>query len=718
MEQGLVLAFFWHMHQPIYKDPITQQYLLPWVRLHSTRGYFDMISILEDFPQIKATFNLTPSLLQQIVDYSTNANINDVYLYYTRIPAAELTQEGKLFILKNFFKCNWDTMIKPFPRYWSLLQKRGLNPSREDLNSTAGKFSGQDFLDLQVLFNLAWFGFRAKQRWFELSELIKKGEGFSEQDKELVLSIQQAVVKEVLPYYRKLAEAGQIELTTSPYCHPILPLLWDTSLARRAFPNISLPNPFQHPEDVRAQIDKAISCHKEIFGIAPKGLWPSEGAVCPELIPVLSEAGIEWIATDEGILWGSLPTEGRGRDSLYKPYRATFRDKEIGIVFRDRGLSDLFGFVYHHNRPENAVEDFFGRLSQIKNYVENPLVSIILDGENPWEYYPDGGQGFLSLLYQGITQQKVLQTTKLGDYIRSHPSILTLSKLASGSWINSNYEIWIGSQEDNQAWNYLGHTRQWLEYQRQKGSRPNEQIALALEAIYTAEGSDWFWWYGPQFSNPDKGIFDELFRKNLMQVYRALGEEVPQYLSFPVCQAERQEKSGLPVGFISPHIDGKITHFYEWRAAGFYTVSLGQGAMAEGQALLSAIYFGFDQDNLYFRLDPMPLPEGLDTAAWEIHIELRGPEERKLMFPFDKERCNGLTLHKAGLVSQTFSSIAYDKIIEVGVPFRSLDYLPGCSIGFCVSIQNSFLEIARYPREGLLNFTIPEESFEATMWSV
>ena len=195
----------------------------------------------------------------------------------------------------------------------------------------------------------------------------------------------------------------------------------------------------------------------------------------------------------------------------------------------------------------------------------------------------------MSLLYRSITQEKDIQTVKLSDYIRSHSLPSTLSNLASGSCINSNYEIWIGSQEDNRAWNYLGHTRQWLQYQIGHGGHSKEQIALALEAIYTTEGSDWFWWYGPQFSNSDKGIFDELFRKNLMQVYRVLGKEVPQYLSFPISQPEQKEKSQLPTGFISPIIDGKITHFYEWQTAGFYTVSLGQGAMASGQTLFSSI---------------------------------------------------------------------------------------------------------------------------------
>jgi len=669
-----------------------------------------MVSLLEDFPQIRLTFNLTPSLIEQLLDYAQGPEADDLYLYYTLVPAAELDQEGRTFVLKNFFKANHNTMIRPLPRYQSLLQKRddGRGQARD-------RFSVQDLLDLQVLFNLVWFGFRARERYPEIADLLRKGRGFTESDKEVVISIQRQILRELLSHYKVLNQSGQIELTTSPYYHPILPLLWDSTLARRALPNLKLPRPFRYPEDVEAQVNRATALHRRVFGFKPQGMWPSEGAVCPEIIPTIAEAGIEWMATDEGILWQSL-TGKVERELLYRPYRVQVGDRGVTVVFRDRVLSDLIGFTYHQRPPVEAAEDLCNRLLQIRGSCPHPLVAIILDGENPWEYYPDGGRGFLLELYRRLSMEKMIETVRMSDYLESHPPSAVLRNIASGSWINSNYEIWIGCQETNQAWEYLSITRQWLQDQARSKAYPRGSLDAAREAIYIAEGSDWFWWYGPQFSNPDKNIFDELYRKNLMAVYKALDREVPYFLQHPIFQPGLEEQLVMPLGSISPTIDGQITHFYEWHEAGYYRLNAGQGAMVLSDLLLSSLYFGYDQERFYIRLDPTLVAERKETKDWKIHIEFQRPIERTLIIPYNKGAYQGMIA--AGGRPAYVSQIAYQKIIELEIPWSVLGGSGGKTIEFSLAIREGSLELIRYPREGLIKLPIPEIPLDSTMWVV
>ncbi|MGB9613458.1 MAG: glycoside hydrolase family 57 protein, partial [Candidatus Margulisiibacteriota bacterium] len=466
------LAILWHMHQPFYKDLVTGEYILPWVRLHAVKDYYDMVAILERFPEVRVTFNLVPSLLLQIEDYVQN-KVSDKFLELTLKDPKDLTLEEKIFILQNFFMANWENMIKPYPRYLDLLLKRGRFVSPNELVRLAQRFSSEEYLDLQVWFNLTWFGFIYKNEDPVIGELIKKGKYFTEEDKRLVIEKQWEVMGKVIRKYKELEERGQVELTTTPFYHPILPLLCDTNSAKEAMPYVRLPeSAFQHPEDAEAQIRLAIEYHEQKFGHKPKGMWPSEGSVSEQIIPIVANAGIRWIATDEAILERSLhKIEMRARTlsaaELYQPYLAEREGKEVAIIFRNHFLSDQIGFVYHRWAVADALNDFMSHLNNIRISLpedqKNYLVSVILDGENAWEYYQDGGKKFLEAFYGRLSHDPMVKTVRVSDYLEQNPPTKKLSKLFAGSWIDSNFKIWIGHEEDNLAWSYLSRARLALE---------------------------------------------------------------------------------------------------------------------------------------------------------------------------------------------------------------------------------------------------------------
>ena len=306
----LNIAFVWHMHQPFYKDLVTGAYVLPWVRLHAIKDYYDMAAILDDFSDIKQTFNLVPSLLEQMEEY-VSGEAMDRHLAVTLKQPKDLSQEEKVFILQNFFMANWDTMVHPYKRYNDLLLKRGRFVTLDDIKSVAKRFIDQEFLDLQVWFNLTWFGHLYRTKDPVIRSLFEKGKNFTEEDKSSLIGKQKELMALIIPKYRELQQKKQIEITVTPYYHPILPLLIDTNSAKVALPSIQLPqNRFRHPEDAAYQVNEAVNYMKNHFGEAPLGMWPSEGSVSEEILPIVCGGGIKWIATDEEVLSMSLGRHG------------------------------------------------------------------------------------------------------------------------------------------------------------------------------------------------------------------------------------------------------------------------------------------------------------------------------------------------------------------------------------------------------------------------
>ncbi len=515
----LYLAFIFHMHQPYYRNLLTGESPSPWVRLHATKDYSDMVLILEKFPKIKQVFNLVPSLLEQIEDYAKD-ELKDYYQLLSYKKIDELTPAEKDFIYHNFFKINPEKVIFLFPRYYQLYLKMVNEES----------FSNQDYLDTVVWFNLVWIDPYFRQNIPQLKELVRKARFFSEEDKITVLEIQKKIVADTICVYKKFSESGQIEISITPYYHPILPLLYNTKTALDANPKTAIPKEkiFHYPQDAQAQINNAVKFFKERFGRAPAGMWPSEQAVSQHILPFIAQAGINWIVTEEALLFKSLRRRRTGK-LLYQPYLLEVKGERLNIVFRDRNLSDMIGFVYHRWRTEDAVNDFMYHLENIAKSFgsQDCLVSIAMDGENAWEYYLNDGHNFLQALYERLSEAKFLKTTTISEYLNTHPAKSALKKLKPGSWINCDFTKWIGNPYKNKAWGYLTDARKIL--QQIKDTLPEEKQALAWKQMYILEGSDWFWWYGEQ--NPE---FDMLFRMHLSGFYRIIGQEVPAYLNSPL----------------------------------------------------------------------------------------------------------------------------------------------------------------------------------------
>ena len=720
------------MHQPYYTDPVTGSASMPWVRLHAAKAYFDMAFLLDRFPRLHATFNFTPSLLVQLKEIG-DGTIQDLFLEHARRRAADLSEEEQAFLIRHYFSINWATMIRPYPRYHELLVKRGLDIDGQDLQRLARQFSAQDFLDLQVWFNLAWFGYGAVQRYSRLRTLRSKNRGFTEEEKQEVLALQRQTVQDIVPMYRGLMERGQIELTTTPFYHPILPLLIDTDNTKRARPDLPLPSRFRAPEDAETQLRLAVEYHALTFGRPPVGLWPSEGSVCPELIPLLRRVGLRWLATDEGILARSLETSQLPwhRAELYRPYRVGPAGEEATIVFRDRDLSDGFGFLYHKTTADIAAEDVLRRIKQIAldTPQDDVLVPIILDGENPWEHYYEGGEEFLSHLYQALSHGALdggdsfrVVTATMSEAFAETTQIPHLPHLHSGSWINQDFKIWIGHAEDNRGWDLLGHTR--FRLQEVSPSLPADRAKAAWHELYAAEGSDWFWWYGDDFDTAYKEEFDRLFRTHLRNVWTLAGMVPPDFLNQPICEVRRfqgRDQVTLPLSLLRPTLDGMVTDFFEWRGAGTINPNPPLGAMWKAEGLFTAICFGFDLEHLYLRLDP---DEALGSRKANLHIEYwlqtPGHSYRLALSLSSPDHYVLAQRHDDGSWQDISRSgqIAWNQVLELALSFKELHLEEGQTVHLTLLVLDNGLEIARYPRHQPVALTVPGPEFEATVWRV
>jgi alpha-amylase/alpha-mannosidase (GH57 family) len=628
IEDGvLYLAIIWHQHQPVYgRDPESGDYVRPWVRVHATKDYLDMATTVAEYPEIHVTFNITPSLIRQLDDLGSGAR--DLYWSLSEIDAAQLSQAQKRFLLERFFDTNPEVIAR-FPRYQQLATMRG-GSSAEQIDAALASWSEQDFRDLQVLFNLAW----TDPDWLAqepLASLVARGQGYTEDDKPVLFAEHLRILQDVLPTLARLQDQGQIEVTTTPFAHPILPLLADSDLARIAMPDADLPPRFTYGQDAVAQVERGVEMYREHFGVAPRGMWPAEGSVAPIVISMIANAGIEWIATDEEVLARSLPEIGdftRDRldtvlqaDALYRPYTASGRRGQVAVLFRDHVLSDKVGFEYSGTSGEQAAADFIQRMNNIQAELTAEgatgphLVTVLLDGENAWEYYPNDGKDFLHALYQGLSEAPNLRTVTPSEYLAATEPPRELADLWAGSWINHDFSTWIGEEEENRAWSTLGETRAALESAIRSGDLPEEVEAEALETMYIAEGSDWFWWYGADQNSGGDEAFDAQFRSYLEQIYTLIGQDAPDFVHVPIVAQTAQAPEREPQDILSVVVDG-IAREGEWDAAGVHSLP---GASPAG------FLFGFDPSTLFLRIDS---PEGFGpelTLGFYLNLHTGAP---------------------------------------------------------------------------------------------
>jgi alpha-amylase/alpha-mannosidase (GH57 family) len=702
------LVFLWHHHQPDYRSPRSGVALLPWVRLHATKDYLDMALALERHPRVRAAFNFVPSLLDQLDEAA--AGDSDALTPLLRRAPAELSADQRGEVLRRCASAPaW--ALERWPRYRALAQRAQRAPrgrTREPLNDA-------ELVALEAWFLLAWLDPTHHGEPEAATALAHEGD-LGPAQRDALLALHHRLIARVIPAYRALAERGQVELSESAYYHPILPLLVSHQSARRARPQMALPSePFAAPEDAARQIQRGLERHARAFGTRPAGMWPPEGSVSPEVAELAAAAGVRWLATDEGVLWNSLPAGERGRGALYRPWRFATPSGDVAFLFRDHELSDRIGFVYHHWDLREAVLDFLARVRRIANEHAGgdvPVVSVILDGENCWEHYPDDGGPFLEALYVALETAPDIRTRTPSEVIAERAGRLPrLANLHTGSWIDADFHIWIGHPEKNRAWDLVARTRRALV---EAGTRP-ETHPQAWEALAAAEGSDWFWWYGEDHYTADRALFDRMFREHLQGALERAGLQVPGELLLPVARPRRRRAGTQPRNFIHPVIDGRRTQFYEWHGAGSFLLGGGGGSMHRGAGRAKEVFFGFDASHLYLRVD---FTDGLPGEGVDLLLEIMSPRPVRVvvrgLVPGERPALWGGGA-RAGRPAEGARACA-GSVLELSLPFASLKLEPHESVEMLAQLIENGAPVESLPEEDVIRFDVPDENFDAMMW--
>ncbi len=538
----LYVAFVWHHHQPYYRDPERDLFIVPWTRLHATKDYYTLARDIDRYANLRMTINFVPSLLLQMREY-TEENVEDEWLEVLKRKSNGWSWGDRRFMIKNFFRVNKERIFPLLPRYaelWNYIVDRG-----ED--TALRQWTLQEFRDLAVLFHLAWIDPDTWQEEDDLKALVEKGRDFSDDDIDTLIEIIFRIMGKVVPIHKKLWDDGKIEIIYSPFFHPILPLLIDNYKARTTLPFSRLPLfRFAYPEDARWHVQRAQALTTEIWGKKPEGMWPSEQAVSTRSLSILAEEGVRWVVTDEEILARTMHMPPFRRDSagvvdhpkmLYRPYKLISGGRSLYVFFRDRVLSDLIGFEYPRwEDSEAAAKDFMEKLYNIYSRLEKEdgdfIITVALDGENCWEHYPENGRIFRRALFDMLSRENWIETITPGMFMKeSDMRPEDLDRIYSGSWIFATFHTWIGDPMKNMAWDYLSWVRRDFEWMLKRGWGDTDKAHFYLMA---AEGSDWFWWYGEPHHAEEERDYDSLFRSYLKSVYRYMLAEPPEFLDISI----------------------------------------------------------------------------------------------------------------------------------------------------------------------------------------
>ena len=744
----LNIAFIWHFHQPSYKASPDGDFLLPWVRLHASKDYLDMLKKIDNFKKIKLNFNFSPVLLGSLQYYLNGAK--DLHLNLLLKNEKELSNEDKIFILNNYFDLNYKNMVLKSGYFTELFNKRAnaieINPDM---------FTLQEYSDIMAIFTLLWIDDSFIPDYKELEYLIKKERNYTLSDRLKIYEIQLDIIKRILIEYKQYQSENKIEVSTSPYYHPILPLLMDFN--NKEIKNYNhLPKNFSRTEDAVKQVELAIEKYKEIFNTEPKGMWLSEQCVSLDAVKLLSDKGILWTVLDEGILSKSIKKEFI-RDfegNLENPFELNMNYKiksksPINILFADSFFSGMLNFGYGNYDSNYAANDLYERIKIIQSKLQNSpkdnhILTIALDGENCWETYQNDGNEFLNKLYSLIDEDESLNTVLVSDFISNNKAV-ELNHLSSGSWINRNFDLWIGEGSKNLAWLYLSTVCNSFEkYKKEKTSQIKTEeekykfrnkLASAKKEILIAQSSDWFWWYGEPNKSKDDNVFDFLFRSHLMNVYKILELEIPTYLKAPLTVAKINSLR-VPKEEISPELTCNLYIDENWRKAG--SIFIPDAPTSNNARLIKDIYFGCDKNYLYLRIELNKNSPKIEHEKLENQIAIyilneyatnlspvrfvnkndnifpiiRNVFSNELRFIFNGKEVSKIFLNKAlpynlwERSSSKKSEIKYEeKILELKISFEDLnfDILKTKEFAFCVLDITNELINEIYPQDVLIS---------------
>ena len=735
------------MHQPVYQLSANGDYLMPWVRLHAVKDYLDMALWAKKFDKLKLNFNFVPILLDSIIEYAEK-DAHDIHSRLTITPKNKLNEEDKIFILNNFFDANYQTMIltnEEYHRLYQIVQAHG--------TTNTDIFTNQEYADIMALFNLAWIDPSFKTSNKDLKRLVKKGKNYTLEDRIQIIDLQRDIIRKIIPTLKRLANKNKIEITTSPYYHPILPILLDYKNIKKNAPADDEILSLRTELDAKVQTKMALDRVEQIFGKRPRGVWPSEQCVNGKTLDMLSQLGVEWSISDEGILASSINFEfehdfkGYLKEPyhLLKTYEYKTKNSDIKMIFRDSTIHNLISFEYPHHNPIATANDLYDRIKVMQSKIlsspdKDHLLTIALDGENCWENYFEDGSSFLKTLYTLITEDDTLETVLISDYLDNTKENKLLPKIASGSGFNRNFKLWIDEPVKDLAWTYLKRVREdFSEFVKREPLNPN--IELARKELFICEGSDWYWWYGEPNDSGRDNIFDFIFRTHLKNIYRYLGLDAPQYLDDPITDISPSKPSKYPKSLITPKIDGKkITdEDDEWNNAG--CIEIPDGPVLRESKLFEKIRFGNDENNFYLKFNLNKYIKAnaeLSKRTYQMYIYLRKSGRKQALAPvrlinktqnispismekfhneiqiaIRKDALQFMRLIKAipgdmWVLSNTKSiETAYDEVLDLKIPFDSLDIKSGETLEFIFINANFGIKDFYIPNEMILSVTRP-----------
>lgn len=638
MQKKLSIAFIWHMHQPVYQTQPNGIRLMPWARLHAVKDYQNMVQILEKHPDIKLNFNISPTLIDTLEEYSQK-NCYDLYSKLAVTPVKDLTDNDKMFILNTFFDVNYPRMISNYKGYAALYNKR-YSKSEIDIDD----FSDKEYGDILFWFNFVWFDEHWKNEFPALRDLEKKGKNFSLKDRILIIEIQRQIISKVLPTWKKYLKEKKIGISVSPYFHPILPILINSNDIKSTSSKYAMPDcKINMADDAKAQLESAINRFEEVFDEKPKGCWPSELCLSRRTVEMMADIGFKWTISEDSTLADSLKKEfirdykGRLEEpyDLASVYSYTTKNRnEIKLIFRDSIIANQIGFEYPQHDSIDSANDLFERIKIAQDKLRNSpdkthLLTIAMDGENSWENYEENGSIFLNHLYKLISEDETLETVIVGDYIeRSNLISKCIDKISVGSSTNNNFKFWIAEPTKNIAWKYIQNAKDLIAECSKDKTYSKNTIDFAMREIYITQGSDWFWWYGEPNNSGQDHVFDFMFREHLKNIYIALQKDVPDYLQMPLISIVGKP-SRVPKRTITPCVNGIDMFNDEWQYAG--CIDIPAGPVLQEYKLFNRICFGCDNENLYLRFDinQYAREQGVFKNDFAIYIYIKSLDDLK-----------------------------------------------------------------------------------------